>query len=282
MFNKLSLSLIIGATTLAANNVLFTEAFSVMTPNNARSLSSSFPSSSSSKTITYMSDMADDFPSDSSTEEMIDVESETVEPTPSESIITSILDDLPPGGSLDTSSETRASVNEALLKLESMNPTSNPTSSPLLNGVWSLKYAGGYDSDWALNSPTRQIALFLYSGGYSPGIFALSLANSLPTNLVEVGDLEIAISREQPRVEAKIDVKFFGGTSNDIIVKTALEEKSDVRLTETYESASLLGQDVDLPKAVQYSRNLYITYLDEDIMVVRDGSGVPEILMRKK
>lgn len=163
-----------------------------------------------------------------------------------------------------------------------MNPTEDPALSPLLNGVWSLKYAGGYDSEWALNSPTRQIALFLYSGGYSPGLFALSLANSLPTNLVEVGDLEIAISREQPRVEAKIDVKFLGGTSNDVVVKVALDAKSDVRLTETYESASLLGQDVDLPKAVQYSRDLYLTYLDEDIMVVRDGSGVPEILMRKK
>lgn len=150
-----------------------------------------------------------------------------------------------------------------------------------MNGVWSLKYAGGYDSEWALNSPTRQLALFLYSGGYSPGILALSLASTLPAALVEVGDLEIAISREQPRVEAKIDVKFFGGTSNDVIVKVALDPKSDVRLTETYESASLLGQDVDLPKALQYSRDLYITYLDEDIMVVRDGSGVPEILMRK-
>ncbi len=52
-------------------------------------------------------------------------------------------------------------------------------------------------------------------------------------------------------------------------------------MTETYESASLLGQSVDLPQAVQYARDLYITYLDDEIMVVRDGSGVPEILMRK-
>ena len=141
-------------------------------------------------TITYMSDMADDFPSDSSTEDMIDVQSEEIEPTPSENIITSILDELPTD-SMTTSKETRAKINEALLKLECMNPTDDPTSSALLNGVWSLKYAGGYDDEWALNSPTRQIALFLYSGGYSPGLFALSLANSLPTALVEVGDLEI-------------------------------------------------------------------------------------------
>jgi hypothetical protein len=273
MFNKISLSLFLGV--FATNSAFFAEGFSTSTnvgitfaPNKA-------------STITFMSDMAEDFPSDSSTEDMIDVESEEIEPTPSEGIITSILDELPTD-SLSASKETRASVNEALLKLECMNPTEDPASSSLLNGVWSLKYAGGYDNEWALNSPTRQIALFLYSGGYSPGIFALSLANSLPTALVEVGDLEIAISRQQPRIEAKIDVKFLGGASNEVVVKAALDAKSDVRLTETYESASLLGQAVDLPQAVQYSRDLYITYLDEDIMVVRDGSGVPEILMRKQ
>ena len=89
------------------------------------------------------------------------------------------------------SKEVRSKITEALLKLEAMNPTPEPANSPLLNGVWSLKYAGGYDSEWALQSPTRQIALFLYSGGYSPGIFALSLASTLPSSFVETGDLEI-------------------------------------------------------------------------------------------
>lgn len=269
MLNKLSLSLLLGATTIAS-----IEAFS--TNSN---VGLTFATKKSS-TVAFMSDMADDFPSDSSTENMIDVESEVIEPTPSENIINSILDELPTE-SFTTDKDTRARINEALLKLECVNPTESPAYSSLLNGVWSLKYAGGYDSEWALNSPTRQIALFLYSGGYSPGLFALSLANSLPTALVEIGDLEIAISREQPRIEANIDVKLFGGNSNEVSVKAALQVQSDVRLTETYESASLLGQAVDLPQAVQYSRDLYITYLDEDVMVIRDGSGVPEILMRK-
>lgn len=272
MFNRLSLSFIIGAVTIASN-----EAFTTMQSN----VRSSFTNHKKNPTITFMSDMADDFPSDSSTEDLIDVISETIEPTQSDTIITSILDELPTDSSFATDKETRASINEALLKLECMNPTEDPALSTLMNGVWTLKYAGGYENEGALSSPTRQIALFLYSGGYSPGLFALSLANSLPTALVEVGDLEIAISREQPRIEASIDVKLFGGTSNGVIVKTALETKSGVRMTEIYESASVLGQNIDLPKAVQYSRDLYITYLDEDIMVVRDGSGVPEILMRK-
>jgi len=228
--------------------------------------------------------MSDDFPSDSSVEDVVDVESTEYEATESENIISSILDVLPSNNrpAVSIPKEARSSINEALLKLEAMNPTLQPTTSPLLNGVWSLRYAGGYEDNWALPSPTRQIALFLYSGGYSPGVFALSLASSLPSNLVEIGDLEIAISRDQPRIEANIDVKFLGGTNNDIVVKAALDSVSDVRLTETYESASVLGQAIDLPQAVQYSRDLYVTYLDDDVLVVRDGSGVPEILVRKK
>ena len=124
--------------------------------------------------------------------------------------------------------------------------------------------------------------MFLYSGGYSPGLFALGLAQKLPSNLVNVGDLEISISREQPRVEAKVDVKFFGGMESSVIVKAKLEVETDIRLRETYESATVMDRLIDLPEPLQYSRNLYVTYVDEDILVVRDGSGVPELLVRKE
>ena len=93
--------------------------------------------------------------------------------------------------------------------------------------------------------------------------------------------LFVAISRAQPRIEAKIDVKLFGGSQDEVVVKARLDEDSGLRFTETYESASVLGQVVDIPEALQYSRDLYVSYVDEDILVVRDGSGVPEILVRK-
>ena len=167
-------------TAVAALSVNWTDAFSFT------------PTKSFFKTSSHLF-MSDDFPSDSSSEDIVDVDSEEYKPTQSEKIVTSILDELSPEGgpTVSISKETRSSINEALLKLESMNPTSEPTSSSLLNGVWSLRYAGGYADDWALASPTRQLALFLYTGGYSPGLFALSLASGLPSNFVEVGDLEI-------------------------------------------------------------------------------------------
>lgn len=228
--------------------------------------------------------MSDSQPSDSSSEDLLTVtiENEPYTPTETESLVTSVLDELPSSlTSGDVSRETRASINEALLKLEALNPTKSPTMSPLLNGIWELRYSGGYSSDWALASPTRQLALFLYSGGYSPGLFALSLAQKLPAGLIDLGDLEISISREQPRIEAKVPVKFLGGAENEVIVRAKLNVESDVRFSETYESATVLGQTIDLPEQIQYSRQLYVTYADDDMLVVRDSTGVPEVLVRK-
>jgi len=238
-----------------------------------------------------MADYDDSYPSDSSEDTHFTVEASEDKPadtidvenkpsTASESVVSSIMDYLPSSISGEISKEDRASINEAVLKLEALNPTEDPVYSPLINGVWTLRYAGGY-SETKIPSPTRDLALFLYSGGYSPGLFALTLAQKLPAAFVELGELEISISRTQPRIEAKIDAKLFGGAEESIEVKARLEMDSGLRFTETYESASVLGQTVDLPEALQYSRDLYVSYVDEDILVVRDGVGVPEILVRK-
>ena len=237
----------------------------------------------------FMADYDDSYPSDSSEDahfEVKETEDDTIDvenkpSTATETVVSSIMDYLP--SSLATSgsitAQDRASINEAVLKLEALNPTEDPVYSPLINGVWTLRYAGGY-SEPKIPSPTRDLALFLYAGGYSPGLFALSLAQKLPSQLVEVGDLSISISRGQPRIEAKVDVTLLGGTDESVVVTARLMEDSGLRFTETYESASVLGQTVDIPEALQYSRDLYVSYVDEDILVVRDGSGVPEILVR--
>lgn len=42
----------------------------------------------------------------------------------------------------EISDEKRAEINEKCLELEKMNPTPNPTMSPLLNGVWEVSLNG--------------------------------------------------------------------------------------------------------------------------------------------
>lgn len=209
-------------------------------------------------------------------------EIEEVIPTDSDAWVNKVMNLLPSTFSGDVSSETRAAINEALLRLEAMNPTPDPAVSPLINGIWELKYVGGYAPEWALPSPTRDLALFLYSGGYSPGVFALTLAQKLPAALVEIsGDLEIAISRSQPRVEASIGVKLLGGSESTVRVSAALEAESGIRLSETYEKAFVLDREVTIPAQLQYKRQLFVTFVDDDLLVVRDASGVPEVLVRK-
>jgi len=223
-------------------------------------------------------------PSDAPSDDInvVTVESETIEPTKEEALVSSVLDQLPTALTV-SNQDQRTKINEALLKLEQLNPTANPATSPLLNGVWQLRYAGGYASEGALKSPTRQLALFLYSGGYSPGLFALSLAQQLPSNLVKVDDLEISLSRDQPRVEAKVQVGFFGQTpQQEVVVRAELMAQSGVRLEEVYESATVLGQSIDIPTQLKYSRDIYVTYVDDDLLIIRDDSGVPEVLVRKE
>lgn len=128
----------------------------------------------------------------------------------------------------------------------------------------------------------RDIALFVYDGGLSPGLFALSLAQKLPSQFVDLGELKIMISRnEQPRIEAKIDASVFGNES-EISVMVRLDLESGMRIKETYESASAFGQTIEIPEQLKYARELYITYLDEDLLVIRTASGVPEVLVRQK
>ena len=51
-------------------------------------------------------------------------------------------------------------------------------------------------------------------------------------------------------------------------IMATLEAESEVRLKETY-SAVKLGDSaaMDVPSAVAYSRLLFVTYLDDDLMV---------------
>lgn len=191
--------------------------------------------------------------------------------------------------SSDVNEEVRSAINEAIVQLERMGDDEGLgyALSPLLNGVWELKYYGGFTSDGSSklsSSISRQLALFLYSGG--SGMFAYQAAMSiLPKDnpLVQLGPLEISISRVQPRIEATVPINILNGSSNSYVRITAqLDVKSNIRLRETYESINIIGlTNIPIPNFLQYSRDIYITYVDNDILIIRDGTGVPEILIRK-
>ena len=127
---------------------------------------------------------------------------------------------------------------------------------------------------------------FFFDYYYFYQVFAYTLAQQLPNPLIDTTErsVEITISRSQPRIEASCGVKLFNGAVEGTVQVTAhLDVMSDVRFRETYESATIMGQAAPflIPKPLRYSRDLYITYLDDDLLIVRDATGVPEILVRQ-
>jgi len=186
---------------------------------------------------------------------------------------------------LAISSERRADVSEQLLLLERTNPTPKPTTSSLLNGVWELKFAGA-PGPGLLDSPTRELALAIYATGYSAGSL-LQLLDKLPTPISASITLDSATvtitSKEvgQPRATSDVQLTVFGSPQM-LKLRSNLWQVSSVRLREELVEAEALGQRMLLPGPLARTRQLFITYLDDELLVIRDESGVPDILMRKQ
>lgn len=172
-------------------------------------------------------------------------------------------------------------VNEILLQLCSASPTAEPARSPLLNGRWEVIYAGSPGAGLA-DSPTRLLALALYAMPLSPSVLAQGLAK-LPFNAASLGALFLTITSPeagQPRVTIDSTLSVFGGASQPVVLRAQLQPRSAVALREDFVEAEVLGQRSLLPGPFALSRSLYVAYLDEDVMIVRDETGLPNVLKR--
>jgi len=169
---------------------------------------------------------------------------------------------------------------ECLLALERGNPTPEPARSSLLNGVWSLQYAGALSAG-VVDSPTREIALSIYSSSYSAGVLQ-QLLSKLPfdAGLMSAAITIVSPEAGQPRVSTEASIAILGSTQT-LKFGTNLQPVSGVRLREVFVEAEAFGQRGLLPGPLAFSRQLFVTYLDEEMMVMRDESGVADVLVRK-
>lgn len=175
---------------------------------------------------------------------------------------------------------SRYTMLELLPKLEASNPSPTPATSIMLEGEWDLKFVGGV-APGLVNSPTREIALLMYAGGFSPGEFGLSLIEKLPREVAKLESLKVTIGSTAPRSEVTASVKLF---DRDVTfrVKANLDVESSTRLAESWVEAEVSGlQAVAIPANLQYTRRIFVTYLDETMALIRDETGSPTILTRE-
>uniref|UniRef100_A0A7S4W511 Plastid lipid-associated protein/fibrillin conserved domain-containing protein n=1 Tax=Alexandrium monilatum TaxID=311494 RepID=A0A7S4W511_9DINO len=174
----------------------------------------------------------------------------------------------------------RGRMDEAIVQLEKLNPTHEPVYSELLDGTWKVKYTGAY-APGMLASPTRELALFLYSGGFSPGNALASFAAGFWGQALDLrlGERRVQI-RDGRDVEASAEVEA-AGQKEKIQYTAELMPMSSVRMSEEVVSFHLPGPLGKQDAMLELRRSMLVTYLDEDVMVVRDESGVPEVLVKE-
>ncbi|KAA0043730.1 putative plastid-lipid-associated protein 13 [Cucumis melo var. makuwa] len=190
-----------------------------------------------------------------------------------------------------TTDMQRIDVNERITGLERLNPTPRPTTSPFLEGRWNFEWFG--------------------SG--SPGLAATIIFQRFPSTLANLSKLDAFIKDGTARITA--NVKLLNSIESKVILSTKLSVEGPLRLKEEYiegiietpsvseqavpvQLKSAFGQVVNtvqqlpvpikdviagglrVPLAGSYQRLMMISYLDEEILIIRDTSGVPEVLTR--
>ncbi|CAK9053110.1 Putative plastid-lipid-associated protein 13 [Durusdinium trenchii] len=153
------------------------------------------------------------------------------------------------------------------------------------------RYAGSY-APGLLSSPTRELALFLYSaepptpvtdwsGGFSLGNALTSFASGFwgQSFGVKLGSKKVEIMGGRD-VEAQAEIEV-AGKKETLRYKAELMPLSASRMSEEVVSLKLpepIGNQ-DLP--LELRRSILVTYLDEEMMIVRDESGVAEVLVKE-
>ncbi|KAM4079442.1 putative plastid-lipid-associated protein 13, chloroplastic isoform X1 [Castanea sativa] len=191
-----------------------------------------------------------------------------------------------------TTEMQRIDVNERITGLERLNPTPRPTTSPFLEGRWNFEWFG--------------------SG--SPGLFAARiLFERFPSTLANFSKMDVAIKDGYAKITANL--KLLNSIESKFILSTRLSVEGPLRMKEEYVEGILesptvieetvpeqlkgaLGQAVNtmqqmpvpirdaissgltIPLNGAFQRLFMISYLDEEILIIRDTAGVPEVLTR--
>ncbi|XP_076940514.1 putative plastid-lipid-associated protein 13, chloroplastic isoform X2 [Bidens hawaiensis] len=190
-----------------------------------------------------------------------------------------------------TTDMQKIDVNERIVGLERLNPTPRPTTSPFLEGRWNFEWIG-------------------YG---SPGLFAARVLSEFPATVATLRKMDLVIKDGYAKITANI--RFLNTIENNFILTTKLTVEGPLRMKEEYTEGVLetptvdegsipqqlkgiLGQAANtmqqLPAPIKdavsngltiplngaFQRLLMISYLDEEILIIRDTSGAPEVLTR--
>ncbi|XP_074307016.1 putative plastid-lipid-associated protein 13, chloroplastic [Silene latifolia] len=183
----------------------------------------------------------------------------------------------------------RIDVMERITGLERLNPTPRPTTSPYLEGRWNFEWLGS-------GSPAAQFLL-----------------ERFPTTLANVSNMDLFLKDNYAKVTASL--RLLSSVESKFTLSSKLSVEGPLRMKEEYAEGLLesptvveeavpdqlrgaLGQAASavqqlpvpvkdalssglrIPLSGGLQRLFMISYLDEEIFIIRDAFGAPEVLTR--
>ncbi|KAK4772896.1 hypothetical protein SAY87_027915 [Trapa incisa] len=191
-----------------------------------------------------------------------------------------------------TTDMQRIDVNEMIIGLERLTPTPRPTTSPFLEGRWNFEWFG--------------------SG--NPGLLAARLIfERLPPTLANLSKMDVVIKDGYTNITANMKLLNMVESNFELLTKFSVE--GPMRMKEEYVEGTFgtptiieetipdqlkgaLGQatgviqqlplpirdaissGLKIPLSGTFQRLFMISYLDEEILIIRNTDGVAEVLTR--
>ncbi|XP_031281513.1 probable plastid-lipid-associated protein 13, chloroplastic isoform X2 [Pistacia vera] len=191
-----------------------------------------------------------------------------------------------------TTNMQQIDVNERITSLERLNPSPRPTTSPFLEGRWNIEWFGS-------GSPVV--------------VAARSIFGRFPPTLANLSKMDIMIKDGYGKVTANL--KLLNSIESKIIFSSKLSVEGPLRMKEEYvegifESPRVIEEALPeqlkgvfnqavstvqqlpgsirdvvdsglrIPLSGSFQRLFMISYLDEEILIIRDTAGIPEVLTR--
>ncbi|EPS58504.1 hypothetical protein M569_16310 [Genlisea aurea] len=182
----------------------------------------------------------------------------------------------------------RIDVNERIVSLERLNPSPRPTTSAYLEGKWNFNWFGS-------GSPGLSAARFLFQrvppevgnllkldlaikDGYAYITATAKLLNSIESSIKVSTKLTVEgpARMKEEYIEGIIEVPKFDEES----VPSELRGAFNALLVQPITNAVSASGGLKLPLGGTFQRLIIITYLDDEILIVRDAGGVAEVLTR--